>query len=292
MRNLGLILFLFLLGCNPSHTPSRIDGIAMTMAYCVQIGDLKPDLDAVEAVILSTFCEINEIYNNWNPESEVSKLNALPAGEKRQLSSALAAFFKRIDGIVQLTERRFDPTIAPVKNSLLEGHLCSKSAAVGWDKIHLKDDYFWKEHDETAIDLGGAAIGYGVDLIVERLKELGYLNLYVEWGGEIRTSGLHPMGRPWKIAIRGGEILEMEEGAIATSGNYLQKWMIDNTLYTHIINPFTKKPLTTNTPIKSASVFSKSCFEADAIATALMLFSSQEEAYIWADEHQLKIWLF
>lgn len=289
--NILLALLFLLSACNPSHAPSRIDGIAMTMGYSVQIGDLHPDLDTVEAVILSTFSQINQIYNNWNPESEVSKLNALPAGQKRRLSSDLAAFLKRIDGIVLLTEGRFDPTVAPIKNSLLEGHLCSESAAVGWDKIHLEGDLFWKEHDATAIDLDGAAKGYAVDLIVERLEEAGYHNLYVEWGGEIRTTGSHPQGRPWKIAIRGGETLEMKKSAIATSGSYLQNWTIDKTLYTHIIDPITKKPLA-NTPITSASVMSKNCFEADAIATALMLFPSKEEAYAWAEAHNLKIWLF
>lgn len=263
----------------------------MTIGYSVQIGDRNPDLALAQEVILSTFATINQIYNSWNPDSEISGLNSMPAGEKRQLSLVLASFLKRVDGIVHLTEGRFDPTIAPIKKSLLYGQLHSKRTAIGWDKVHLEGDLFWKEHDATSIDLGGVAKGYAVDLIIEGLQKAGFRNLFVEWGGEIRTSGVNPKGRPWKVAIRGGEILKLEEAAIATSGSYRQKWVIGETVYTHIIDPVTKKPLS-KTPITSASVLCETCFKADAIATALMLFPSQEEAYAWAEKHGLKIWLF
>ncbi len=263
----------------------------MTMGYSILIGDSNPDMDQVESVVLSTFSEINAVFNNWNPESEISQLNKLPAGEKKPLSQPLAHFLRRINELVILTEGRFDPTIAPIKESLLKGELYPDSHAIGWDKIHIDGDLFWKEHNHTALDLGGAAKGHGVDLLFENLQEAGFKNIFVEWGGEIRASGSHPEKRPWKIAIRGSETLELKERAIATSGSYLQKWTIDETSYTHIIDPKTKKPLS-SPPITSASVLCESCFEADALATALMLFASQEEAEMWAKAHNLKVWLF
>ncbi|MCC5831765.1 MAG: FAD:protein FMN transferase [Chlamydiales bacterium] len=263
----------------------------MTMAYTVKIGDPDPDLSLAESIILSTFSEINALYNNWNPHSEISKLNRLPAGVKYPLSPQLAAFLRQIDRIVSLTEQRFDPTVAPVKESLLKGEIQSETAAVGWDKIHLEGDLFWKEYDQTALDLGGAAKGYAVDLILEQLQEAGFRNLFVEWGGEIRAAGSHPEGRPWKVAILGGETLELHEEAIATSGSYLQNWTVGEAQYTHIIDPKTKLPLS-DPSITSASVVTRTCFEADALATALMLFSSQQEAYEWAKARGLKIWLF
>ncbi len=265
----------------------------MSMAYCVKIGDPRPDLALAEKIIASAFSEIDCVYNNWNPHSEISQLNRLPAGKKQILSDPLAAFLHRVDALVEFTEGRFDPTIAPVKENLLKGELQSDASAIGWEMIVLEGNQFSKKHDKTALDLGGAAKGFAVDLILERLQEAGFRNMFVEWGGEIRVSGSHPEGRPWKVAIFGGETLELREEAIATSGSYLQNWTIDGTGYTHIVDPQTKQPLAlSNAPIASASVLSKTCFEADAIATALMLFASQEEAYAWAEERGLKIWLF
>lgn len=263
----------------------------MTMAYTVKVGDPDPDLCLVQSIIADVFSEIDAVYNNWNPHSEISNLNRLAAGEKQLLSPQLAAFLRRIDRLVEFTEGRFDPTVAPIKENLLKGSLQTAADGVGWDKIHLEGELFWKEHDQTALDLGGAAKGYAVDLILERLQKAGFLNLFVEWGGEIRVAGSHPERRPWKIAILGGDTLELHEEAIATSGSYLQNWTIEETRYTHIIDPKTKCPLS-NSTITSASVAYQTCCEADAIATALMLFPSQEEAYAWAEARDLKIWLF
>ncbi|MEZ5314643.1 MAG: FAD:protein FMN transferase [Chlamydiales bacterium] len=279
-------------GCaTPCSAPQHLNGIAMTMTYTVQIGDPNPDLLLVKEIITSTFSEIDKIYNNWNPQSEVSQLNCLSANEKYWLSPELANFLQLVEQIVELTEGRFDPTIGSIKEDLFKKHLQSEQNFIGWKTIHLEGNCFWKEHCETLLDLGGIAKGYAVDLLIERLQDAGFQNLFVEWGGEIRVTGQHPQQRPWRVAIFGGEIVELNEEAIATSGNYFQKWTIEGKTYTHIIDPKTTLPLTEGS-IESASVVMKTCCEADAVATALMLFSSEEEAYLWAKSKNLKIWLF
>lgn len=263
----------------------------MTMHYCVQMAEHHPiKREEVEKIIASTFTEVDQIYNYWNPLSELSLLNALGAGEKKELSYPLAAFLKKIDTAFLFTEGRFDPTVAPIKRCLQEGTLLADTTCIGWHHIHLEGNVFWKDHEATQIDLSGAVKGYAVDLITERLKDAGYHNIYVEWGGEVRTAGSHPQGRPWKIAILGGECVELKERAIATSGSYLQAWKIDEDIYTHIMDPFTKQPLK-NGPIVSASVLEESCFKADVLATALMLFPSIEEADAWAEKNQITAWL-
>ncbi|MCH9626409.1 MAG: FAD:protein FMN transferase [Chlamydiales bacterium] len=260
----------------------------MTMSYCIQVDILKPDL---QEIVLATFEEIYSVFNNWNPESEISKLNALPANQPTELSPPLADLLQRVDHLVTLTEGRFDPTVASIKERLLKGKLTQPSLCVGWKTVHIDKSCFWKEHGETSLDLGGAAKGYAVDLITERLQSAGYQNLYVEWGGEIRTAGSHPTGRPWKVAIRGGKTLKMRDQAIATSGSYFQNWTIDGDHYTHIIDPARQQPLQ-DPPIISASVVSSSCFEADALATALMLFPSVKEAKAWARSRGIRAYLY
>ncbi len=261
----------------------------MTMGYHIQIGDPNPDLDHIETLVRATFTEVDQTYNNWNPDSEISQLNHLQPRQIVALSPQLATFLKKIDHIIHLTQGRFDPTIAPIKTALLAGTLATPT--IGWEHIHLENTLFWKDQNVT-LDLGGVAKGYAVDLLTERLTQAGYQNLYVEWGGEIRTTGHHPKKRPWKIAILGGKTLTLTTTALATSGSYLQKWTLDGTTYTHIIDPSTKKPLLEEGPITSVTVQCTSCYEADALATAIMLFPSKEEAYAWAEEHGIKIWLY
>ena len=176
----------------------------MTIPYCVQIGDRVNEREAVniEEIICSTFVEIHQIYNNWNPDSEVSKLNQSPAHHPLPLSKELTQFLKQVDTLVTFTEGRFDPTVGPLshlwKKSLQEERfpheqeLAQCQAAVGWNKVHCEQGYFWKEEPMTALDLGGIAKGYGVDLLVQKLGRAGFKNIYVEWGGRLTHGGFIP----------------------------------------------------------------------------------------------------
>jgi FAD:protein FMN transferase len=304
MSYLFFILFtLTCMSCNPSHAPTRFEGVAMTIAYCVQIGDRlsDPEIATIEEIIRSTFSHIHQTYDNWNPDSEISKLNHLPANLQVALSLELASFLESVGEIVAQTEGRFDPTVEPLqqlwKKSLQQGALPSADSlaeltgAIGWDKIHVENGLFWKEHPLTRIDLGGIAKGYAVDLLAEQLAKAGYTQIYVEWGGEIRTLGLHPNHRPWKIGIRGLSSIDLTDAAIATSGSYIQNWSVGEVNYTHIIDPRTQEPLQ-NSPISSVSVIAPTCKEADAIATALMLFPSQETAKRWAKEKNFQVFIW
>ncbi|MEI6119398.1 MAG: FAD:protein FMN transferase [bacterium] len=59
--------------------------------------------------------------------------------------------------------------------------------------------------------------------------------------------------------------LEVENTAIATSGNYKRKWTIDNQVYTHIINPMNSE---NNNEIISITLITETCYLGDAYATA------------------------
>ena len=109
-------------------------------------------------------------------------------------------------------------------------------------------------------------------------------DFYIEWGGEIRTSGHHPKKRPWRIGLEGGETIEMEEGALATSGDRWQKEHFQGKYYTHIIDPKHLKPLECQKDVpRSVTILAPTCFEADIIATTALLFQSKEEAIVWLE---------
>lgn len=315
-------LFLFLLfaaaltGCNsaPEGSTTHFSGNAMTIDYRITIaGALSHDQQQIiQGIVSGTFAEINTVYNKWNPNSEISRLNKLKAGEVSPISAQLEAFLHQVDEIVQISKGRFDPTIEPLqqlwKQKLALGSIPSDAEiqnvmpAVGWHKIHFNHGQFSKDHDLTSLDLGGIAKGLCVDLLVERLNRAGYPDLFVEWGGEIRASGQHPDKRPWHIFIsRFGDTnpdnaiahIDLHDQAIATSGDYLQNWRIERDgktiIYFHILNPLTGYPLVaTADSIASASVVAPTCVLADGLATVAMLFATPAEAHAWAAEVQAK----
>lgn len=311
------ILFFLLYSCsNSTHEKLTLfSGNEMTINYRILIGHplSASEKALVSKIIRDTFEEVNHIYNKWNPFSELSCLNQLKAGTVVSISTELEQLLKLTGKIVLLSEGRFDPTIEPLqalwKKHLeqgqipSEGAILSVAATIGWNKIHFGHGKFHKDLDDIQLDLGGIAKGYCVDLLTDRLNEAGYTNLFVEWGGEIRTMGEHPQGRPWNIFIsRLGNInpenaiakINLRNQAIATSGDYFQSWAIkakkgDNayqtTTYFHILDPVNLTPLIiTRENVASASVLAPSCALADGLATTALMFRSKEEAQRWADK--------
>lgn len=308
---LGL-LFLIISSCQPNSelppSTTSFTGNAMTIDYRITIGSGLPPQKKIEIeqIIATAFSEVDSIYNKWNPDSELAKINHAPARVAIPLSPQLESFLKQTDQIVTLTEGRFDPTIEPMqqlwKNKLEKGGLPTQSEiaalapAIGWKNIHFGNGTISKDYETTMLDLGGIAKGYAVDILTERLNEGGFSNVYVEWGGEIRATGHHPERRPWNIFISRLEdpdaaqaiaLVNLRNQAIATSGDYYQYWTVGDRRYFHIIDPHLHTPLiASKDSIASASVLADTCAFADGLATAAMTFSSVDAAQAWATSIQ------
>jgi len=301
--------------------PYAFDGHEMTIDYHIIVNCSDKDQQPIKRMINETFREIDRIYNNWNPHSEISTVNRLKAYEIISISPELDHFLHLTGRIVQLTKGRFDPTIEPLlqmwKSHLQRGETPSQQdmdhirPAVGWNHLHFKEGILFKDHDQTRVDFGGIAKGYCVDLLVERIVKAGFNDILVEWGGEIRAQGRHSEERPWNIFV--GRLndtdpqnaitkISLENQSVATSGDYIQNWTITHngveTVYFHIIDPRTGNPLkSTTSTVASATVMAPTCLLADALAKGAMIHTSLSDAKEWADELSeqdptLKFWLF
>ena len=97
------------------------------------------------------------------------------------------------------------------------------------------------------------AKGYAVDVLCEFLESKGMKDYMVEIGGEVRCSGRNPEGKAWRIGIEDPTVslLErelfataiIENGSLATSGNYRNFYEKDGKKYVHTISPFTGFPV-------------------------------------------------
>jgi len=311
-----LALLLILVSCQNEVVPPKsvhiITDRAMTMEYRILIGQqlTSAETGRVMHIIDTTFDQVNRLFNNWNPDSEISRFNRMPAGEEVKISRELMALLRIADELVVLTSGYFDPTVAPLSKlwkAKVHGadvptaeEIAELSPAIGWDKITLTSDGLIKKHPLTSLDLCALAKGYSVDLILEGIVAAGFSNVYVEWGGEIRAAGNHPEGRPWTVYISRLEDIDpnhaidyiaLRDSAVATSGDYLQTWKMSNGhLYTHIIDPQTLHPVeVSSNNICSATVHADSCVVADALATAAVAFPNKEMTEIWARQLQEKL---
>lgn len=287
----------------PASVRKEFRGIKHTIPYRIVVLGSSETLNeaVIQQKIETVFLTIDTIFNRWNPNSELSQLNQAPENEKIPLSDTLDSFLHFTEEVVLLTHSRFDPTVFPLhtlwKTYLENGETPPKEIRkkieekIGWDKIELGDHYLVKKVDGVEIDLDGLVKGHAVDLLATSLDALNPQGIFIEWGGEIAVRGTPEKNRPWKVVVssldpKNAPVLELKNQAIATSGDAYQSWATDNgKTYTHILNPYTKKPLevTFQTPF-SATVIAPQCALADALATTLMQFSDLEEAKQFTNE--------
>jgi FAD:protein FMN transferase len=93
----------------------------------------------------------------------------------------------------------------------------------------------------------------------------------------MRAVGTRPDGRPWTVAVEAPDaarraphsILALQDAAVATSGDYRHRVGVGGLVLSHTMDPRRGAPLPA--PPASVTVVARSCAEADAWATALMV---------------------
>ena len=93
----------------------------------------------------------------------------------------------------------------------------------------------------------------------------------------MRAKGLRPDGEPWTVAVEAPElerraphsILSLHDAAVATSGDYRHGVTVQGRRLSHTMDPRRGAPLLSSPA--SVTVVARTCAEADAWATALMV---------------------
>ena len=246
----------------------------------------------LQNAIASALNEVDQAMSTYKPDSEISRFSRSPNG----ISVSAPSFYVisvALD-IAKQTNGAFDPTVMPLVNMWGFGHetksqsaptdaaIASAMKSCGWQHLQLSNDSFFvgKDIAELEIDLSAIAKGFGADNVASALDASGVTDYMIEVGGEIRVRGNSGKQRPWRLAIDSpneknyARIIELTNGAIATSGDYRNMRIVDGELVSHTINPKTGRPITHN--LASVSVVAQNCTIADAMATACMVLGANE----------------
>lgn len=151
---------------------------------------------------------------------------------------------------------------------------------VGSGKLHIAANHLFKDLPCVKIDVNGIAQGYSVDVIACFLEEKGVKDYLVEIGGELRIKGYkQPFARKFQIGIEAPadnrfdepilqKIVELDKGAITTSGNYRKYHSSGGKTVAHLMDPTTGYPF--QNEMISATVYAKDAITADGYDNALM----------------------
>ena len=307
-------LFIYLFKCSTPLNQVSINGETMGTTYNIKIVSETPlDSESIKVSIDSILVILNQQMSTWDPESEISKFNRWISPEPFEISDYFFNVAKKALILSQQTQGRFDITVfdllslwgfGPNPKSRIPNRkdIDSVMAYTGFQHIHVEKNILFKNNNKTKIDLNAIAKGYGVDVIFTFIKSLGFDNLFVEIGGEVRFSGYNRNLNNWSVGLEnppsnsiGQEkpffgVFKEKSSALATSANYRNFVDLDGTLLGHTINPKTGFPVQTD--VLSVTVVAETCMEADAWATALMTLSYEDGAYLLEDYKNISaIWL-
>ena len=131
-------------------------------------------------------------------------------------------------------------------------------------------------HDaDVSLDLGAIAKGYAVDRAVDALRRHGIAQALVNAGGDLYALGSSPDGEPWRIGVRDphdaraiAEELQVSDGAVGTSGTYMQFFRYRGQRYHHLMDPAIAAPR--RTTMQSYTVRADRNLHADVAASSLL----------------------
>jgi thiamine biosynthesis lipoprotein len=197
--------------------------------------------------------------------------------------------------VSEMTDGAFDITVAPLvrawgfgpdaHKNFSESKRDSLLKLVGMDKVSIVNGRLVKTNPAVTLDVNAIAQGYSVDVVCAFFDKAGIKNYLIEIGGEVRGKGTKA-GSLWRVGIdkpvdgnmTPGEnlqaVIELENKAIATSGNY-RKYFVENGIkYSHHINPKTGD-ISKNT-LLSVTVMADECALADGVATGCIVMGKDK----------------
>jgi len=245
----------------------------------IVVGGAAPsELRAIEQL----FAERDRRFSRFRDDSELRRVNAsaAPVMVSEDFASALNVALEAAavtDGLVDPTlgaavesagyDRDFGDLVEPA-----EPHPQPGFAPGRWRSVRLTGRLLARPLD-VRLDLNGVVKALAVDDAVACIAGTGFVSA----GGDLATRG------PVNVAVPGGDVVQVLEGGVATSGNVRRRWTRGGVEQHHLIDPRTGLPC--RSPWTQVTVVGASCLAADVCAKAAFLLGDDGPA--WLDARSL-----
>ncbi len=298
MKKYYCLLLILILTFAPAVSEAQVEhliqGRTMGTIYRVKVvSSASVEISGLKKKIERRLGEINRSMSTYMAESEISQFNSLQqTGVKFKISKDFYQVMRVAQKVYQLSDGAWDGTVNPLVDLWGFGRKGVKTEvpdqteierlrkSVGFHYIEITaPSYLIKHQPQITLDLSSIAKGYGVDAVAALLRDKGFENFLVEIGGEIVAAGLRKDGGQWRIGINRPQknaainsvykVVNLQDRAFATSGDYRIFFEIDGVRYSHVIDPRTGFPVANG--VVSVSILASDCTLADGLATAIMV---------------------
>jgi thiamine biosynthesis lipoprotein len=237
-------------------------------------------------------------YSRFREDSFLTEINS-SAGNKlglaiddetQSLFDHALNCFEQSDGLFDITAGALNK-IWDFKKALVpsQAQIDVARAHVGLNKLSCKDSHIHLPRD-MQIDFGGIVKEYAADSVARLARSLGVEHGLVNLGGDFSVIGSQPGNKPWAVGIsspvsESGVMakIELNDGGLASSGDYERFFMHEGKRYSHILNPMTGWP---SNGLRAVSIAANLCSVAGSAATIAML-KDESEAKAWLKDSGL-----
>lgn len=270
--------------------------------------------EQAQRAITAMLAEIDRIekkYSRYRPDSLISQLNAAAGNNAIKVDAETTHLLSIAEALHEQSEGRFDATSGVLRNvwdfkrgiKPSQEELQACLALVSWSDVdisqHRQETYVRLKRHGMQLDFGGFAKEFAADRSAAVLQAHGVSRGYVELAGDLLVIGPQHNDEPWSIGIRHPRVAQqsiariaVEQGGLATSGDYARYMVFDGIRYSHIFDARTGMPVE---HLPSVSVQAPTCLMAGALTTLALLQGEQGLTWLsdcpdpWlAVDHQLR----
>jgi thiamine biosynthesis lipoprotein len=234
---------------------------------------------------------IDSLANNYQEQSEIAWLHQHADEGELPLTPDMAAMLTTALRIDSLSGGAFTPAIGtltelwgfgrresmrvPAEEARLQaiGHVGRKGLRLRGGQLTFLDP-------RSRIDLGGVAKGYAANAALAVLQERGYTDAQVDAGGDLCTLCSARTAGKRKVYVRhplsGEEFygrFPLDQGSVATSGDYERFFEQDGIRYHHLLDPVSGMPAA---GCHSVTIVGDDAAGCDALATAVFVLGPQK----------------
>jgi thiamine biosynthesis lipoprotein len=283
-------------GQTTDRLPERFEFTQIQMGMLFKVVLYAPDEDSANAAARAAYARIkqlNGIMSDYDPESELMRLcDTAGTGKEVPVSRDLLAILSHSLALSKKSDGSFDVTVGPVvrlwrkarraKNLPDAGELAAARELVGYRNVRIDEEAGTVEllKKGMQLDLGGIAVGYAIDDVLQLLRDRGITSALVDGSGDIGVSDAPPGKAGWRIGIapldadqEPSRYVILKNAAVTTSGDAFQFVEFDGKRHSHIVDPKTGLGLVDHS---SVTVLACNCRIADSYTKAVSVLGPRK----------------
>jgi len=244
------------LGCSRPEKYTRTGFLMDTKVDVALYGVDKRQAAFIADKIFAEMQRLEAIFSRHVTDSDISRVNKAAGKAPVKVNPETILVVSRALEIAALSDGAFDPTVGPLLELWGWGtenlrvpspeEIEKLLPLVDFKEVVIdeKNATIFLPRPGMKLDLGAIAKGFIVDRGQAVAAQFSVQASFINAGGDISIAGSKPSGEKWRIAIQAprdpqkwAAVIEIDEGSVATSGDYQRFFEEEGKVFHHILDP-------------------------------------------------------